>query len=123
MALFCPFCSEEIAPSATECLSCERTYNPHTLSFLDLSQEAQDIHPHESRKQVRFPIKLRVMAHTPEAFLDYYTSNVSLGGLFVETNTVLRPGRKFDLKMFLFDVAEPMQIPCEVVWSRNEEKL
>jgi len=53
----------------------------------------------------------------------HYTYNVSLGGLFLDTNTVLAPRKKFDLKMFLFDAAGPMQVPCEVAWSRNEEKL
>jgi len=123
MALLCPFCSEEITSAATECLSCDRTYDPHTLSFLDLSHKTQDTYPHENRKQVRFPLKLRVIAYKPEAFIHHYTSNLSLGGLFVETNTILNPGKKFDLKLFLFDTAGPMQIPCEVVWSRNEEKL
>jgi hypothetical protein len=25
--------------------------------------------------------------------------------------------------MFLFDVAGPIDIPCEIVWSRKEERL
>ena len=123
MALFCPFCSDEITPAATECLSCVHTFSSHTLSFLDLSRKAQDTYPHENRKQVRFPIKLRVVSYTPEAFIHHYSSNLSLGGLFIETNVILSPGRKFDFKMFLFDAAGPMEIPCEVVWSRKEERL
>jgi uncharacterized protein (TIGR02266 family) len=123
MVLFCPFCSDEITPAATECLSCVHTYSSHTRSFLDLSHKAQDTYPHENRKQVRFPLKLRVIAYTPEAFIHHYTSNLSLGGLFIETNAILSPGKKFDLKMFLFDAAGPMEIPCEIAWSRKEEKF
>jgi uncharacterized protein (TIGR02266 family) len=122
MALFCPFCSDKITPATTECLSCVHTFSSHTLSFLELSCKAQDTYPHENRKQVRFPLKLRVVSYTPEAFIHHYTSNLSLGGLFIETNAILSPGKKFDLKMFLFDAAGPMEIPCEVAWSRQEEK-
>jgi len=123
MALFCPFCSDEITLTATECLSCVHTYSPHTLSFLDLSLRAQDIYPHENRKQVRFPITLRVISCTPEAFIHHHSANLSLGGLFIETNAIMSPGQEFDLKMFLFDTAGPMEIHCEVVWSRKEETI
>jgi uncharacterized protein (TIGR02266 family) len=90
---------------------------------LDLSLKAQDTYSYENRKQVRFPLKLRVIAYKPEAFIHHYSSNLSLGGLFIETNTILSPGKEFDLKLFLFDAAGPMDIPCEVVWSRKEEKF
>jgi uncharacterized protein (TIGR02266 family) len=123
VALFCPFCSDEIDPAATECLSCVHTFSSHTRSFLDLALKAKDTYPNENRKQVRFPLKLKVIAYTPEAFIHHYTSNLSLGGLFIETNTILSPGKEFNLKLFLFDAAGPMEIPCEVVWSRKEEKF
>ena len=123
MALFCPFCSDEIPPAATECLSCDHTYNSHALSFLDLSRKAQDTYPHEHRKQARFPIKLHVVSYTAEAFIDHHTFNISMGGLFIETNAILSPGKRIDLKMFLFDMAGPMEIPCEVVWYQKEERL
>jgi len=66
---------------------------------------------------------LRVIAYTPEAFIHHYTSNLSLGGLFIQTNTILSAGKEFNLKLFLFDTAGPMEIGCELVWSRNKEKL
>jgi uncharacterized protein (TIGR02266 family) len=68
-------------------------------------------------------MKLRVIGYTPETFMHHYTSNLSLGGLFIETNTILSPGKEFDLKLFIFDAAGPMEMPCEVVWSRKEEKF
>ena len=123
MVLFCPFCSEEITPRTTECPSCDHTYNANTLSFLALSRKAHDTYRNENRKQVRFPIKLSVIASTPEAVLQHHTSNLSLGGLFIETSTILSPGTKLELKLFLFDAAGPMQVPCEVIWSQREERL
>jgi len=121
--LYCPFCSEPITPDTIKCPSCDNSYSSETFSFIKRSQKWQDEYHHEQRKHVRFPIKLKVTSSTPEAFIDRYTSNVSLGGLFLDTNAVLPPGKRFDLKMFLFDMAGPMQVPCEVAWSRNEEKL
>jgi len=68
-------------------------------------------------------MKLRVVSYTPEAFIHHYSSNLSLGGLFIETNTILIPGKKLNLKMFFFDAAGPMKVPCEVIWSRKDGKL
>ena len=123
MALNCPFCFQEITPGITECPSCNHTYNSDTLRFINISQKVQEKHPHENRKQVRFPIKLRVVYSTPKAFADDYIFNLSFGGLFIETNNPLSSGEALDLKIFLPDKPAPMELCCEVMWSRKEEEV
>jgi uncharacterized protein (TIGR02266 family) len=122
MTLYCPFCSEEITPETIKCPSCERVYNSDTLSFIDLSARTQDELPDERRRQTRFTTKFKVAYYTAEDFMDHYIFNLSLGGLFVETNKPLAPGEKLDLKIFLLDKTEPMEIPCEVKWNRKTEE-
>jgi hypothetical protein len=92
MAPSCPFCLREIPSGIMECPSYNHPYRSDTLSFANVSQKVQENHPHENRKQIRFPIKLRVAYSTPKGFIDDYIFNLSLGGLFVETKNPLSPG-------------------------------
>ena len=55
-----------------------------------------------------------------ESFIDAYTENVSEGGLFITTENPLEHGERFLLKLELPDVSEPMQIKCEVAWTRKQ---
>ena len=123
MALFCPICSEPIAPETTECSSCCTIYDDDSLGLLKIiSEKADEGYSDEHRKQVRFPTKLKVAYFTAQAFMDHYIFNLSLGGLFIEKNNPLEPGEKFELRIFLLDKTEPMEVPCEVMWSRKKEE-
>ena len=122
MALYCPFCSEPITPETTKCPSCDRVYSSDTLSFISLSAKRQDELPHERRKQGRFPLRLKVAFSTPQQFAEHYIFNVGPGGLFIENTIALKPGEKLDLKVFLHENAQTMEIPCEVMWCRKKEE-
>ena len=122
MALFCPFCSEPITAETTKCPSCDHIYSSDTLSFINLSQKGQDEYPEERRKHTRFPIKLKAVYVSPKDFMEHYIFDLSLGGLFIETNNFLDPGAEFPLRIFLLDEPEPMEVPCQVMWSRKKEE-
>ena len=123
MGLFCPFCSEPITPGTTTCPNCDHIYSPDTLSFIDLFVKGQDESPKERRNHRRFPINLKAVYVSPKDFMDHYIFDLSLGGLFVETNNFLDQGQTLELRIFLLDEAEPMEIPCQVMWARREEDL
>ena len=60
---------------------------------------------------------------SPKDLMDHYIFDLSLGGLFVETNNFLDQGQTLELRIFLLDEAEPMEIPCQVMWTRKKEEL
>lgn len=47
--------------------------------------------------------------------------DVSVKGLFVVTEHLLNQGQEFLVKMEIPGVSAPLQIKCEVVWTRNRE--
>jgi CRP/FNR family cyclic AMP-dependent transcriptional regulator len=47
------------------------------------------------------------------------TGNLSIGGLFVNTDVPLDKGEKFLLDLTLPDVSQPISINCEVAWVRD----
>ena len=51
------------------------------------------------------------------------TGNLSIGGLFVNTDAPLEKGEKFLLDLTLPDVSQPISINCKVAWVRagNDE--
>ena len=55
--------------------------------------------------------------------MEHYIFDLSLGGLFIKSDNPLDTGKEFELRIFLLDELEPMEIPCEVMWSRKEEEL
>jgi len=73
------------------------------------------------RNEARIPKVLSLVFKDKEAFVRAYTGNVSTGGLFIKTENPLRPGHQFHLKLQLPEQKEPMEIKCEVLWSRNRE--
>jgi uncharacterized protein (TIGR02266 family) len=119
--VYCPYCTKEIPLTTTECPWCCVVYDPDTLNFLKLmAYQAEKEHPSTNRKLVRFPKTLRVTYPTRKAFEEALTSNVSLGGLFINTPRPLNQGEKVNLKIFLPHEAKELDAVCEVVWSRNE---
>jgi len=123
MDLYCPFCSELVPSETTKCPYCDHIYSSDTLSFINLSAKGQDEYPEERRKQTRFAVKLKAVFVSPKDFMEHYIFDLSLGGLFVETDNPLDTGKEFELRIFLLDELEPMEIPCEVMWSRKKEEL
>ena len=123
MDLFCPFCSEKITPGTTRCPSCEIAYNPQTLNFLkNLAMKLPDEYSGDRRKHVRLFKYFKIVYQTPEALIDSYLSDISTGGLFIETDDPLRRGETFNIKIALPDGKEEFEALCEVVWTRGQER-
>ncbi len=117
LALFCPFCSEEITPKTAECPSCGHTYDSDLLQFFRSSYKES---PDERRRQRRFSKKLKVAYATPKEFIDSYIFNLSVGGLFIETKEPLNQGEMLSLKVFLPDKGEDLDVIGEVIWSSEK---
>ena len=124
MKLSCPFCPEEIKPETTVCPSCRTVYDLDTLKFLRiLARESAKENVHEHREDLRVPTALKVSYSTPKEFVDDYLHNLSLGGLFVKTETPLSRGEKTSLRIFLPDNEKNLEVTGEVVWTRAEEEV
>lgn len=127
MKTFCPFCPKEITPETTQCPSCDTIYDFDTLKFLRiLIKEASKEYPNERRKQARITRTFKVAYSTPKSFVDNYIQkvpNVSLSGLFVKTDDPLNPGEKFNLKIFLPDKGDELEVLGEVIWSHKEKRV
>ncbi len=74
------------------------------------------------RSESRIPKALSLVFKDRDSFVKAYTGNISAGGLFIKTENPLRPGRQFLLKLQLPGVSTPLQVKCEVVWSRKREE-
>jgi len=77
---------------------------------------------HSLRSEARIPKALSLVFKDRDSFVKAYTGNISAGGLFIKTENPLRPGRQFLLKLKLPGISGPLQIKCEVVWSRKREE-
>jgi uncharacterized protein (TIGR02266 family) len=65
----------------------------------------------------RIPLSLQVEYRTAGAFLVAYTSNLSKGGLFIETDSPLAVGTELSLS-FAIPSAGPIQVRAVVAWIR-----
>ena len=63
---------------------------------------------------------LKVVYKDKGGFVNAYTENVSGSGMFIKAQQPLEKGESFVLKLSLPDLAEPIQVKCEVAWSRKE---
>jgi two-component system chemotaxis response regulator CheY len=71
------------------------------------------------RKAARSPVKLEVFYGENEMLTDYtagYTFNVSVGGLFLETNDPLSLGKSLKIKLYLPDNDHPTHCQGRVAW-------
>lgn len=75
-----------------------------------------------SRDKTRIKKTFSLKYEDKKSFVNAYTENVSNGGLFIRTDKPLEEGEQFLLKLHLPDLADPMQIKCEVVWAKKEGK-
>jgi uncharacterized protein (TIGR02266 family) len=119
LAPFCPFCSEEIPLEAADCPSCGHSYDADVLTFVRSPFKA---YSEERRRQARVSKKLRVAYETPEEFVDSYIFNLSVGGLFIETEEPLNEGELLDVKLYLPDKGEALDVLAEVMWASKKER-
>jgi len=124
MKLYCPYCTSEISPETNQCPSCCTRYGGDTRELVRMIFEKGDKgYENERRKQIRVQKTFKVSYSSPKHFVESYIDDLSLGGVFVVTSEPLGPGEKLDLKIDFLDKAEPMEIPCEVKWTRKKEEL
>jgi len=61
----------------------------------------ESIDPSERRRARRLPIRINVHYSNVDDFLDDVTANVSVGGMFIQTDTPLAMGTRFRLQFTL----------------------
>jgi uncharacterized protein (TIGR02266 family) len=122
--LGCPYCTHEVSPETTQCPSCGTTYGSRTQQFLrKMVQEAVSDLSGERRRHDRIPVRYKISYATAEELKAHYLSNISLGGVFVETKNPLTRGARFNLTIFLPDGGKNLEVFCEVVWSFRGERV
>jgi uncharacterized protein (TIGR02266 family) len=72
-----------------------------------------------SRRFGRVPVSFEVRYRTAGAFLVAYTTNLSKGGLFIETPTPLPVGTGIALALSAPTIPEPLQVEGVVAWVRD----
>jgi uncharacterized protein (TIGR02266 family) len=87
--------------------------------FKEMSDRTIEV---SSRKEPRTKKTLSLTYKDKQSFCDGYTENVGEGGLFIKTENPLEPGEEFLLKLQLPHLSDPMEIKCEVVWTRKQEE-
>lgn len=75
-----------------------------------------------SRAEPRIPKVLSLVFKDRESFVRAYTADISSAGLSIRTENPLPTGQQLQLKLQVPGRQEPIQIRCEVVWSRKKEE-
>ena len=70
----------------------------------------------EQRVETRIPIRVRVEYSSMDDFIDDYTSNISLGGMFVRSAQPLALGTRFRLRFRLPGRDKPIETYAFVRW-------
>lgn len=70
----------------------------------------------ERRVESRVPIRVLVEYEKVDDFLADYSSNLSLGGMFIQTDDPLAVGTRFRLRLRLPDRPKPVEAYAEVRW-------
>jgi uncharacterized protein (TIGR02266 family) len=71
----------------------------------------------EMRTTKRLPIRVLVEYESIEDFLIDYTANISIGGMFIQTERPLPVGTRFRLRFQVPTRAKPIETFGEVCWS------
>jgi uncharacterized protein (TIGR02266 family) len=75
-----------------------------------------------TRREKRIQKNLSVSFRNRHSFVRAITGNISNSGLFIRTDTPLKEGEQFSLKLQLPDFSEPISATCEVVWARGQDQ-
>ena len=75
----------------------------------------------QQRATRRLPIRVEVEYSTTEDFLLDYTANVSLGGVFIVTDTPLEVGTRFRLRLRLPFRKRPLETLGVVRWVQESD--
>jgi len=80
----------------------------------------ETVSEYSHRKEERVLKTLSLKFKDREAFIKAYSENISSGGLFIRTENPRKQGDAFFLKLQLPGIAEPMEVKCEVAWTRKQ---
>ncbi|MDF1593005.1 MAG: cyclic nucleotide-binding domain-containing protein [Desulfobacterales bacterium] len=72
------------------------------------------------RKSPRITKILSLVFKSRESLINAFTGNASDNGLLIKTSKPLPKGEKFSLRLQLPDNPDPLNIDCEVAWSRTQ---
>jgi uncharacterized protein (TIGR02266 family) len=75
----------------------------------------------ESRKSKRVKTRLRVNCKSEGIFFSDFTRDVGLGGMGVETATLIRAGTLVELFLHLPDEKDPLILNGKVIWAKVKE--
>ena len=108
----------------------DKEYNQLSQQFRSILESMVDRNKKLIQRAVKFtertePRVQKVLSVTYQRrndFMQAYTANISSGGLFLKTENFLNPGSQFLLKLQLPNISNSIQIHCEVVWARKNEK-
>lgn len=70
----------------------------------------------ERRKHPRVTVKVLVKYENLDLFLTDYASNLSCGGIFIETASPLRQGTRTRLEFHIPEISTPIKTKGTVVW-------
>ena len=76
----------------------------------------------DRRFERRLPIRITVEYEDTEDFLTDYTANLSIGGMFIETDEPLAMGVRFRLRFSVPDRKHPIDTVAVVRWSQPASK-
>ncbi|MFX0203929.1 MAG: cyclic nucleotide-binding domain-containing protein [Candidatus Hodarchaeota archaeon] len=72
-----------------------------------------------TRKEEHVEKSLTLTFKSPQSFVQAYARNRGGHGIFIRTDNPLRDGEQFLLNMHLPGLSRPMNIKCEVIWTRK----
>jgi uncharacterized protein (TIGR02266 family) len=79
---------------------------------------ARAIDTSDKRYQRRLPVRINVEYEDTADFLTDYTANVSIGGMFIETEEPLAVGTHFRLRFTVPSRVKPIDTIAEVRWAQ-----
>lgn len=80
---------------------------------------ARAIDPSDRRYERRLPVRITVEYEDTEDFLTDYTANLSIGGMFIETQEPLAVGTRFRLRFSVPGREAPIDTVAEVRWAQG----
>jgi uncharacterized protein (TIGR02266 family) len=72
------------------------------------------------RSETRIPVSLSVMYRDENSFFKVVTEDLSAGGLFIRSESLLAAGERCLVNLRLPDRSDSVIIKCEVVWVRRK---
>lgn len=75
----------------------------------------------DGRKHLRAPLTMEVRYRTTGSFLVSYSLNLSMGGLFLETDHLLPTGTTVCVGFAVPGLSESIEINAQVVWLREQD--